>query len=134
MAKVTIGGEVFDWDPVRKPMSEALAIEEALKIPYVQYEEGLAEGRARCLAGFVWLVWRRNGREVPLADILSGAVDVDLGALEMHPDEGEGEAGPTVPTQTASGTTAGVTSASSPKSSTSGRGRSGSSTRTSSKA
>ena len=103
MAKVTINGETFGWDPVRKPMAEALAIEEALKIPYVQYEEGLQAGSAKSLAGFVWLVWRRNGREVPLADILSGAVDVDLATLEMEPEEGEAD--PTSPAQTASSTT-----------------------------
>lgn len=114
MAKVTINGEVFEWDPVRKPMSEALAIEKALGIPYVQYEEGLANGSARSLAGFVWLVWRRNGREVDLADILSGAVDIDLNGLEMQPDEGE--AGPTSPVPAALSTTGADTSASSPKS------------------
>lgn len=114
MAKVTINGEVFEFDPARRPMSEALAIEEGLKIPYVQYEEGLAAGSARSLAGFVWLVWRRNGRDVPLADILSGAVDVDLTTLEMQPDEGEAD--PTSPAPAASGTTAADISASSPKS------------------
>ena len=121
MAKVTINGEVFEWDPGRAPMSEALAIEEGLKIPYVQYEEGLNRGSARSLAGFIWLVWRRNGRDVPLADILSGAVEVDLNTLDMQSDEGE--TGPTLPPPTASATTAASTSASSPKSSASGRGK-----------
>lgn len=123
MAKVTINGEVFAWDASRKPMSEALAIEDALKIPYVQYEEGLAKGSAMSLAGFVWLVWRRNGRDVPIADILSGAADVDLAGLELHSDEGD-EPVPTMPTPTASSTTGGSTSGSSPKSSASGRGKS----------
>lgn len=121
MAKVTINGEVFGFDPGRKPMSEALAIEEALKIPYVQYEEGLEAGSARSLAGFVWLVWRRNGRDVALADILSGAVEVDLSTLTMEPEEGE--PGPTRTTPTASATTGSSTSASSPKSSASAPGK-----------
>lgn len=86
--KVTINGEVFEFDPVRKPMSEALAIENALKIPYAQYEEGLREGSARSVAGLIWLVWRRNGRDVPLADILSGAVEIDLATVDI---EAEGE-------------------------------------------
>jgi len=118
--KVTINGEVFGFDPVRKPMSEALAIENALKIPYAQYEEGLRDGSARSVAGFIWLVWRRNGRDVPLADILSGAVDIDLGTLEIEPEEGE--AGPTIPAPAASPSTGEDTSASSPKSSESARG------------
>jgi hypothetical protein len=121
--KVTIDGEVFDFDPVRKPLVEALALEAGLKIPYAQYEEGLREGRALSVVGFIWLVWRRNGRDVPLADILSGAVAVDLDALEV--DE-EGEADPTTPPPPASPTTGDATSAPSRKSSTSGRGSSGS--------
>ena len=110
MAKVTVGGEVYSFDPAYKPMSEALMA-----------------GSARSLAGFVWLVWKRNGRDVPLADILSGAVDVDLNTLEIEggDDEAEaGEVGPTTPTPEASSTTAAVTSASSRKSSGSSPGRS----------
>ena len=122
MAKVTIGGEVFGFDPSRKPMSEALAIEKAMKIPYAQYEQGLTEGSAQSLAGFICLVWRRNGRDVPLADILSGAVDIDLGDLDIEAEEGEAD--PTNPIPPVSGTTAASTSASSPRSSASVPGRS----------
>ena len=121
MAKVTVNGEVFKWDPARKPMSEALAIENVLKIPYIQYEEGLQKGSARCLAGFIWLVWRRNGRDIPFEDILSGAADVDLASLDIEPEEGE--TGPTNPIPAASSTTGASTSASSPKSSTSAPGK-----------
>jgi len=127
--KVTINGEVFGFDPVRKPMAEALAIENALKMPYAKYEEGLREGSARSVAGFIWLVWRRNGRDVPLADILSGTVPIDLNDLEIEPEEGEtgeGEAGPTTPTPAASPSTDGATSARSRKSSTSAPGSGGS--------
>lgn len=121
MAKVTINGEVFSFDLGHKPLAEALALEEGLKIPYVQYEEGLNTGSVRSLAAFIWLVWRRNGRDVPLADVLSGAVEVDLNALEMQADGDE--TGPTGPTPTASATTGSSTSGSSPKSSTSAPGK-----------
>ena len=131
MAKVTIGGEVFEFDLMRKPMSEALAIEKGLKIPYAEYEEGLRKGSAVSLAGFCWLVWRRNGRDVALADILSGVVDIDLGALDI---EGlEDEADPTTPPRPASPSTGDGTSAPSPKSSVSARGKPSSSTRATSK-
>ena len=93
MAKVTINGEVFAWDTSRKPMSEALALENALKCRYVDWESDLQAGSARALAGFVWLVWKRNGRDVPLEDILSGQVEIDLGELSIEPDGDE--AGPT---------------------------------------
>ena len=128
--KVTINGEVFEFDPARKPLSEALAIENALKVPYAKYEEGLRDGSARSVAGFIWLVWRRNGRDVPLADILSGAVDVDLATMDTdggEEDEGGGEAaGPTIPTPAVSSSIAAGTSARSRKSSTSARGSSAS--------
>jgi hypothetical protein len=112
-------------------MSEALALERGLKMPYVDYEEGLRKGSAVSLAGFVWLVWRRNGRDVALEDILSGAVDVDLATLDMEGEEGEAD--PTGPLPAASSSTGGSTSASSLKSSESAPGRSGSSTRAISK-
>ena len=124
MAKVTIGGEVFEFDLARKPMAEALAIEEGLKIPYAQYEEGLRTGTARSVAGLIWAVWHRNGREVALADILSGAVDVDLETLDV--EAADGEADPTTPTPAASPSTDAATSASSRKSSASARGNSAS--------
>ena len=122
MAKVTIGGEVFEFDLARKPMAEALAIEEGLKIPYAQYEEGLRTGTARSVAGLIWAVWHRNGRDVALADILSGAVDVDLESLDVEGTEGEAD--PTTPTPAASSTTGAATSASSPKSLGSSPGKS----------
>lgn len=129
--KVTINGEKFDFDAARKPLSEALAIENALKIPYAQYEQGLQDGSALSAAAFIWLVWRRDGRGVSLADILSGDVEVDLGGLEVEPEEGE--TGPTSPPPTVSSSTAASTSASSPRSSASAPGKPGSSSRTSSK-
>ena len=103
MAKVTINGEVFAWDTARKPMSEALALENALKCRYVDWESDLQAGSARALAGFVWLVWKRNGKDVPLEDILSGAVEIDLGELSIEPDGDE--TGPTSPPPGRSATT-----------------------------
>lgn len=94
MAKVTINGEVFEWDASRKPMSEALALEEGLKCRYVDWETDLQAGSARAMCGFIWLVWHRAGRDVPLEDILAGKVEIDLNELSVEPD-GEGEEDPT---------------------------------------
>jgi hypothetical protein len=104
VAKVTINGEVFEWDFARKPLSEALALENALKCRYTDWETDLQAGSARAVAGFVWLVWRRNGRDVPIDSILSGAVEVDLEGLNIEADEGETD--PTSPPPERSGTTA----------------------------
>jgi|SRR5215510_4824330 len=122
MAKIRINGEYFEFDRDYKPMSEALALEKALKITYGQWERDLTAGSARAIAGLIWVVWRRNGREVDFADIESGAVEVnlaDFGAEEEEPPD------PTI--RPASPSTGPGTSARSAKSG-SGRGRSASST------
>jgi hypothetical protein len=140
MAKVTINGEVFQWDPTRRPMSEALAIEHALKVRYADWEQDVQSGSAFALCGFIWLLWRRDGRDIPFDDIVSGKVDIDLGdfAIEMEPGEPgyeEAQGGGTDPTNPAPEATSTTAASTSPRSanSISGRGRSASSTSTSSK-
>jgi hypothetical protein len=123
VAKVTINGEVFGYDISRKPMSEALAIENGLKCRYVDWENDLQAGSARAMCGFIWLVWRRDGRDVSLDDILSGKVEIDLGSLNVEADEGEEDPTGPLPPPARSPATGGSTSARSPKSSTSARGR-----------
>ena len=108
MAKVTINGEVFEHDLTRKPLSEALALEEALKCRYVDWETDLRAGSARAVAGFVWLVWRRAGRDVPIADILSGEAEVDLDGLDVDTGD-EGDADPTTSPPAATPPTGGST-------------------------
>jgi hypothetical protein len=78
MAKININGEWFDYDFDRKPMSEALALENATGMRYADWESELAAGSMKAMCGLVWLVWRRAGRDTPLADILSGEAEVDL--------------------------------------------------------
>ena len=98
MAKVTIGGEVFEFDRTRKPMAEMMALEKALGVPYGQWEQDLQAGSARALAGFIWLVWRRDGRDVKFEDIESGDVEIDLAGFDVEEDpEPEEPADPTRP-------------------------------------
>jgi hypothetical protein len=125
MAKVTINGEKFDFDTTRKPMSELLAIENGLKCTYAKWEEDMQAGSARAMCGFLWLVWRRDGRDVKLADMLSGEFDFDASDLSIEADEGDAD--PTTPPPGPSSTTAGNTSGRSAKSA-SGPGSSRSST------
>lgn len=135
--KITIGGEAFDYDMDSRPMSEALAIEKAWGRRYAEFQQELAAGSAEGWAVLAWAVWRRSGRDVPLADILEGRVDFDhtemvrsvnAAAAEEAQAAGEGPtsgAGPlTVPGGT--GTTSAATSGRSPRSSASARGKSGS--------
>lgn len=132
MAKITINGEVFDFDFAHRPMSEALALEHALGMRYADWESELAAGSMKAMCGLVWLIWRRDGRQVELGDILSGEVEIDLGGLldslqalaaeAQEPDPTD--PGGTRPDRTQA--TGRNTSPSSRSHSASGRGRSGS--------
>lgn len=81
MAKVVINGEPFDWDGTKAPMSEALWVEHVYKRRYAEWQEDLQAGSARAMAMLACLVWRRDGRDVPLDDVIEGKVDFDL--MEM---------------------------------------------------
>jgi hypothetical protein len=115
MAKVTINGEMFDFDQTKRPMLEALTIEHELKMRYADWETELQGGSARALCGFIWMVWHRDGRDVPLEDILSGKADVNLADVNIESDEGEAD--PTSPPPDPSPTTTASTPARSRKSS-----------------
>ncbi len=135
--KITINGESFDFDGSKKPMSEALAIEKAWGRRYAEWEQELAAGSAEALCVFAWIVWRRDGRDVDLADILEGKADFDFGEFMRSlnagaaAEEGEAEPGPPIPgvSSAPDGTamTGTATLPSSPASSTSARGKSSSS-------
>jgi hypothetical protein len=103
MTKIIIDGETFDYDGKHQPMSEALAIEEVYGRRYAEWQDDLGGGSAKAYCVLAWLVWRREGRDVPFADMLSGKVDFDLGEMlksifpEPEPEtEAEAEADPTV--------------------------------------
>jgi hypothetical protein len=81
MAKIVIAGESFDYDGQKQPMSEALAIEELYGKRYAQWQDDLWAGSAKAMCVLAWIIWRRDGRDVAYADILSGEVDFDLGEM-----------------------------------------------------
>jgi hypothetical protein len=137
--KVTINGEQFEYER-RMTLKDALAIEEESGRSYTEWEQMLGAGRAWAGAVLAWLLWRRAGRHVPLADLLPGPdgedpeVELDYGemmgsifagvALEMREEAAAGEAAKADPTPAAGaapdGTpmTSPATRRSSPRSST----------------
>lgn len=105
-------------------MSEALAVERVYERRYAEWQADLSAGSAKALCVLAWLIWRRDGRDVPFGDIIDGKADFDLmemmGSLaEAAEAEGTAEADPTPPSAPA-GTrgTGTATSRSSRKSST----------------
>jgi hypothetical protein len=87
--KVTIRGEVFSFDNERYPLSEAIALEEKLGMSFHEWRTGLGLGSAKSMAGFVWLVLKRDGRDVRLEDIISGAYDLSTSDVDIDEEGGE---------------------------------------------
>lgn len=75
--KIIINGEAFDYDREHRPMSEALAIEKAWGRRYAEWETELLAGSAEATGVLIWTIWRREGREVELQDLLDGKIDFD---------------------------------------------------------
>lgn len=131
--KIVINGETFDYDGTKAPMSEALAVERVYERRYAEWQTDLQAGSAKALCVMAWLIWRRDGRDVPFDDILDGKADFDLmemmNSLAEAAEAAEADApDPTGPPDPAGTHGTGTdTLPSSPASSTSARGRSGSS-------
>jgi len=129
--KIVLGGETFEYDGSKAPMSEALAIERVYERRYAEWQSDLAAGSAKAMCVLAWLIWRRDGRDVPFGDILDGKADFDL--VEMLESMAEAQEAAAAPDPTGTPDPAGTpgtgtsTSASSPSGSGSGRGKSGSS-------
>ena len=114
--KVTIKGEVFPFDNERYPVSEAIELESKLGMPFHAWKTALASGSVKALAAFVWLVLKRNGRDTPWEDIVSGAYDLAENDVEIEEEGGEDPTG--APSPEGDGSTSG----SSPSDSGSGPG------------
>jgi len=91
MPKVTVDGQVFDYDPSKMLNTEAIALQKVTGMRIADWTKALTEGDAYALTGLVWLLWRRNGREVAFDD-----VEFDIGSLDLQDDEPPAE--PEVPT------------------------------------
>ena len=124
--KIVISGETFEWDGTRAPLSEALAIEGVYGRRYVEWQADLEAGAAPAFACLAWAVWRRDGRDVPYEDIISGKVDFDLLEMMRSMIEATAEGEPEVPTTGAAAPLTGQAGTATTGSVTSGRSRSAS--------
>ena len=110
--KIVLAGETFEYDGTKAPMSEALAIEHVYKRRYAEWQSDLSAGSAKAMCVLAWLIWRRDGRDVPFEDILSGTVDFDLQEMleSMAEAAQEAEAEAAVPDPTPPSAPAGTRS------------------------
>lgn len=134
--KIVLGGETFDYDATKAPMSEALAVERVYKRRYAEWQSDLDAGSAEAFCVLAWIIWRRDGRDVPYEDIIEGRADFDLAEMVVSLAEAaraeaeaaaQAEPDPTVPGSSDPAGTRGTgtgSSASSPKGSGSARGKS----------
>lgn len=91
--KVTIDGQVFDYNPNRMLNTEAIALQKVTGMRMQEWTSALTEGDAFALTGLVWLLYRREGNEVRFDE-----VEFDIGSIDIQDDEKpatEVEAGPT---------------------------------------
>ncbi len=95
MAKVTIDGQVFDYNPDRMLNTEAIALQKVTGMRMQEWSSALTEGDAYALTGLVWLLYRREGREVPFDE-----VEFDIGSISLEEDAGP-EAAEADPTEAA---------------------------------
>lgn len=116
MLKVTIRGVVYPFDGERYPVSEAIELEEKLGMPFHAWRTALGAGSVKALAGFVWLVLKRNGQAVPWQDIVTGAYELSDSDVDIEQEGGEDPTGVPSPPPGSS------TSESSPSDSPSGPG------------
>jgi hypothetical protein len=105
LLKVTINGEVFPFDNDRYPMSEAIELEEKLGVTFHEWRAELDRGSVKALAGFVWLVFKRNGRPTTLEDIISGAYELSGTDVDIEQEGGEDPTG--APSPAAASSTSG---------------------------
>jgi hypothetical protein len=92
--KVTVKGEVFPFDNERYTISEAIALEENLGMPFREWRYlALPSGSTKALAAFIWLVLKRNGQDVAWEDIVSGAYDLTENDVEFEQEGGEDPTG-----------------------------------------
>jgi hypothetical protein len=90
MLKVTIHGEVFPFDADRYPLSEAIDLEEKLGMPFREWRNvALPSGSAKALAGLIWLVLKRNGRDTTWEDITSGTYELSENDIDIEQEGGE---------------------------------------------
>lgn len=95
MVKVTINGETYSFDESRYPLTEAIGLEEKLGIPFGEWQRQLRLGGAKAMAGYVWLVFQRNGRtDVPLEDILDGKYELLAGDIDIEAEDADPTAPP----------------------------------------
>lgn len=147
--KISVCGRECEYDPADElMMAEVVALEDVTGLPWTMFRANLATGRAKALAGWAWLILRRNGIDEDYQGMCDGTTPFSIveftTAIARIGAETAAEPDPTqagAPSDPASSlpadpdgtaTTPPGTNPSSRRSTASGRGKSGSSPRTSS--
>lgn len=80
--KVTIEGQVYEYDPERKvSLPEAIGLQKTTGWTPEEWEKAVTAGDAVAMAGLVWLVLRRAGQAVKMSDIErmeNTSIDLDV--------------------------------------------------------
>lgn len=117
--KITVAGQVYEYDPERLLNTEAIALQRHTGFTPPEFGERLGKGDAIAMTGLVWLLWRREGKHVRWEDVEFDFADFQVDT-EDEEAEVEAEAAPNPPDGGQETTSQpAVTSTSSPSPSTS---------------
>jgi hypothetical protein len=89
VAKVTVDGQVYDYDPERMLNTEAIALQKVTGFTISEWLKALQKEDAFALTALVWLLWRRSGREVEFDE-----VEFDIGQLDIEDDKADEDEAP----------------------------------------
>jgi len=79
--KITLNGEVYEYDGSKPKVSEALAIEEAYGRRYVEWQADMQAGGVKALCTLAWFIWQQHGRDMTVPDGQGGNRPVTVGDL-----------------------------------------------------
>lgn len=93
-------GQQYPYDPDDLDVEQALKIEKHIDGPMLEYERGLAVGRAKCLQALGWLILHRGDLDFPIAGVNFKFKKLSDAFFEASEKEAaalaEAEPGPTV--------------------------------------
>lgn len=85
MMRVTIDGQVYEYDETRLMNTEAIALQKATGFRPPEFAEELKKGDAIALTGLVWLILRRNGDKGKFDELEFDLAAIDVEQLEDAP-------------------------------------------------
>ena len=96
--KLTIDGEVFEFDASRMTNVEGMAIEKATGLLYAEWAEALSKGSMMAQTALVWVIKKRQEPTLRFDDVVFTTVEIDDGDEQAEQADASD---PAIPTEAA---------------------------------